>query len=136
VVGEQLNWDRAEQRRDKRVAAGHRDAEGETVAEAGDAGGIRDHHDVAAARHHFLDIAEGLFEQIVTGVSTNEVDIDQIATAPSEYDADIAATAEIAEEILPVNEIFTDRALADQRDPPPATLAVLAGGVEDRQTDC
>src|SRR5437667_11786036 len=60
VIGEELGRDGVEERGDKRVAARHRNAEGKAVSEAGHAGGIRDHHDAAAAGHDLLDVAERL----------------------------------------------------------------------------
>src|SRR5205085_9445038 len=65
MVSKELDRDRVKQRRDKRVAARQRDTEGEAVGEASDPGSVRDHHDAAAAGHDLLDIAEGLFEEVV-----------------------------------------------------------------------
>src|SRR5437660_11845772 len=51
VVSQELDRDRVEERSDKRITARHRDAKGEAIGEAGDAGRIRDHHNAPAAGH-------------------------------------------------------------------------------------
>ena len=65
MIGQELDRDREEQGRDKRIAVRHCDAEGEPGGKPGDPGGVRDHDDAAAAGHDLLDVAEGLFKEIV-----------------------------------------------------------------------
>jgi hypothetical protein len=65
MVGQELDRDRIEQRCDERVAGWRRDAESQSVAEPGNAGGGGDHHDAATARHDLLDITERLLEGVV-----------------------------------------------------------------------
>ena len=65
VIGEELDRDRVEERRDEGITVWHGDTEGEPAGELCKPGSVGNHHDTAAAGHDFLDIAESLFKEIV-----------------------------------------------------------------------
>ena len=65
VVGEELDGDGIEERRHEGVAGRHLDAVEELAAEAREALLVGDHHHLAAARQHLLDVGAGLLEEVV-----------------------------------------------------------------------
>ena len=63
MIGEQLHRHGIDQRRDQRVDLGHLDRRHAALAGLGDALGVGDQDDLAAARADFLHVADGLLEQ-------------------------------------------------------------------------